>query len=187
MIEKALEILNDMVAAGVLRNYAIGGAVAALNYIEPTVTDDLDVLISFDTAAPSGLVTLGPIVSYLEAKGYTEWRKEGLVIEDWPVQFLPVADSLDLESLERALSVEDMFGPDTALSTRVLTAEHLMATALKVGRPKDFLRIAAFLEQDAVDLDRLRDVLERHGLMDQWTSFCRKTGQLDPLTAGRNP
>jgi hypothetical protein len=187
MIAKTLEVLNGMVAAGVLRRYAIGGAVAALNYIEPTVTDDLDVLISFDSSATSGLVTLGPIVPYLEAKGYTEWRNEGLVVEGWPVQFLPVSDALDLEALERAEIVEDLFGSGVVVSTRVITAEHLVATALKVGRSKDFLRIAAFLEQDAVDLHRLKDVVERHRLIDKWVSFCRKTGQPDPFAAGHNP
>jgi hypothetical protein len=65
--------------------------VAALNYIEPTVTEDLDILVSFDRERKSGLVTLGPIVGYLAEAGYQEWRNEGVLVGGWPVQFLPVA------------------------------------------------------------------------------------------------
>jgi len=70
-----------MEADGVIGRYAIAGAVAAYNYIEPAVTDDLDILVSFREArhqAASGLITLAP---------------KGVVIADWPVQFLPIARS----------------------------------------------------------------------------------------------
>jgi hypothetical protein len=40
-------VINTMEADGVIGRYAISGAVAAYNYIEPTVTDDLDILVSF--------------------------------------------------------------------------------------------------------------------------------------------
>ena len=36
-----------MEADGVIGRYAIAGAVAAYNYIEPTLTEDLDILVSF--------------------------------------------------------------------------------------------------------------------------------------------
>ena len=44
-IGKTLQFLNQMVADGIVEQYAIAGAVAALNYIEPSVTEDLDILI----------------------------------------------------------------------------------------------------------------------------------------------
>ena len=119
-IAKTLQVLNQMVVDGIVEHYAIAGAVAALNYIEPSVTEDLDILISFEIQPASSLVTIGPIVRYLASKGYTEWRKEGLMIEEWPVQFLPVADSLDREALDSAVAVEDNFGSDVPVSTRVL-------------------------------------------------------------------
>ena len=34
----ALDVLNRMLKAGVITRYALAGAVAAYNYIEPTVT-----------------------------------------------------------------------------------------------------------------------------------------------------
>ena len=124
MFGRTITVLNQMVEDGIIRRYAIGGAVAAMNYLEPALTEDVDVLISFDTQSPSGPVTLGPIVDWLGAKGYSEWRKEGLVVDGWPVQFLPVADP---------------FGTEATISTWMLSAEHVVATALKAGRPKDFV------------------------------------------------
>ena len=88
-MKETLEIINAMEADGVIRRYAIAGAVAAYNYIEPAVTDDLDILISFNDSsdqASTGLVTLAPIFSYLKAKGFDQHRKEGIVIAGWPVQ-----------------------------------------------------------------------------------------------------
>ena len=183
---ETLEVINQMVADGIIGLYAISGAVAALNYIEPTVTEDLDILISFDSQPKSNFVTLGPVVKYLEAKGYGEWRKEGLLIEGWPVQFLPVSDDLDQEALTEAETIEDAFGTDMVVTTRVLAAEHLVAIALRTKRSKDYLRINAFIDEQAVDLTRLGDVLERHNLMGEWAIFCRKTGLPDPLAPKLN-
>src|SRR5271166_115178 len=101
-MKQTLDVLNRMEVDGVVGRYAIGGAVGAYNYIEPAVTDDLDILVSFEsgpTPSQTGLVTLEPILTYLRQKGYSDFRKEGLVIEGWAVQFLPVADELDAEAL----------------------------------------------------------------------------------------
>jgi hypothetical protein len=61
-------VINQMVSDGVIRRYAIGGAWAAIYYAEPVMTEDLDVLISFDEVSGadlSGLVVLTPIHSAL--------------------------------------------------------------------------------------------------------------------------
>jgi hypothetical protein len=57
----------------------------------------------------------------------------------------------------------------------------VVATAVKLGRLKDLARVQAFLEQKAVDLRALEDVLERHHLMANWLSFCAKAGLENPL------
>jgi hypothetical protein len=122
--------------------------VAALNYIEPTLTDDLDVLISVDHLADqprSGLVSLEPIFGYLRKAGYREFKKEGVVIEGWPVQFLPVANDLDAESLAQAVEVEiaaELSAP--AMKVTMLRAEHVVATALMVGQQSIFCGCVAF-------------------------------------------
>ena len=179
-MQKTLEILNEMVAAGVVERYAIGGAVAAYNYIEPGLTEDLDILVSFETipgTAKSGLTLLTPILSFLAQRGYTEFRDAGVVVEGWPVQFIPVANDLDEEALDQALDIDFVADPDEqVVPTRVLRAEHIIATALRLGRPKDHMRMAAFVESRAYDSDVLDDVLTRHGLKEKWNQVGNQWG-----------
>jgi len=180
-MKQTLDVINRMEADGIIGRYAIAGAVAAYNYIEPTVTEDLDILVSFDerSAAQSGLVTLGPIFSWLKTNGHDEFRNEGVMIAGWAVQFLPVANDLDAEALARAEKIDVQIAGD-AVTTRVLRPEHLVATALRVGRPKDLIRIAQFIEEQAVEIPVLCGVLERHKLGPMWTAFCARTGIADP-------
>jgi hypothetical protein len=185
-MKQTLDVVNRMEADGVISRYAIAGAVAAYNYIEPTLTNDLDLLISLssDLDRPqSGLVTLQPVFTYLKKLGYDQFRAEGILIEGWPVQFLPVSNDLDAEALAQSIETEIQI-PDTdgAVRTRLLRPEHLVATALRVGRPKDFIRIAQFIESTAVDLSLLRSVLQRHKLTEAWQSFCHRIGMTDPLS-----
>ena len=57
------------------------------------------------------------------------------------------------------------------LTTRVMTAEHLMAIALHTRRAKDHARLVMFVEAGIADMVRLRDILGRHSLLDAWTKF----------------
>jgi hypothetical protein len=182
-MRSTIAVVAKLAEQGVIANYAIADAVAALDYIEPFLTADLDVLISVADfeKRPSGLVLLSPIDKALAEMGYTERTDAGIVIEGWPVQFLPVASPLDEEALAAAVDVEIAAAGEAQFKARCLRAEHLVAVALKVGRPKDWARIAAFLEEEAVDLSALAAVLDRHGLMDAWRSFCLRTGTKDPL------
>lgn len=66
------------------------------------------------------------------------------MIEDWPVQFLPVASPLDEEALEQAIELDIEAPGDPPLKARCLRAEHVVATAVKLGRLKDLARIEAF-------------------------------------------
>jgi hypothetical protein len=108
-MKQTLDVINRMEADGIIGRYAIAGAVAAYNYIEPALTNDLDILVSFDTPAvdaKANLIFLDPVYSYLKKKGYDKHREEGIVIEGWPVQFLPVASQLDVEALAQAGNVD---------------------------------------------------------------------------------
>ncbi len=183
-MQRTFDIINQMEADGVIGRYAIAGAVAAYNYIEPAVTDDLDILVSFNEAASRetpALISLDSIYSYLKLKGYNEHRKEGILIEGWPVQFLPVANTLDTEALTQADDIEfEVRRGEGPVKSRVLRPEYLVANALRVGRPQDLIRVAQFLQEDAVDIPTLCALLDRHGLKDQWLLFCRRTGISDP-------
>jgi hypothetical protein len=175
---QALKVINQMEADGIIGRYAIAGAIAASYYVEPALTEDIDVLVSFEVEAGRqrlGLVLLDPIFSYLRQKGYQEFRKEGIVIEGWPIQFVPVANDLHADALAHAREIEIDEKGDAG-RTRVLTPEHIVAICLQVGRPKDFIRIAALLEANVVDMQRLNELLDRHGLRPAWRSFCSRNG-----------
>src|SRR5215472_2919229 len=142
-LRKTIEVITKLAEQGTIERYAIAGAVAALNYIQPTVTEDLDVLISiadFDKRQ-SGLILLTPIEKALSAMGYNQRSDVGYMIEGWPVQFLPVASALDEEALERAIEIDINLAGDPELKARCLRAEHIVATAVKLGRLKDLARV----------------------------------------------
>jgi hypothetical protein len=182
-IRSTIAVVTRLVEQGVIQRYAITGAIAALNYIEPTLTEDLDILISiadFEKHA-SGLLLLTPIESALAKMGYAERTDVGYVIEGWPVQFLPAASPLDEEALQQAVELDINEAGRPAVKARCLRAEHLVAIALRVGRLKDLARIEAFLAERAVDLAALKGVLARHDLMEAWKGFCGKAGIKDPL------
>lgn len=179
-IKQTLDVINDMEREGVIGRYAIGGAVAAYNYVEPAVTEDLDIFVSFDTGATSKIISLEPILKFLRTRGYKDFRKEGVVIEGWPVQFLPVSNELDAEALAEAEHV-DVRANGGRVRARVMKPEHLVALALRVGRPKDYLRVTQFLQEKAVVLKALKAVVVKHKLQTAWTAFCRKTGTRDLL------
>ncbi|MBX9777713.1 MAG: hypothetical protein K2Y71_25315 [Xanthobacteraceae bacterium] len=184
-MRETIEVVTKLAEKGAIRQYAIAGAVAALNYIEPTLTEDLDILISvvgFEQRQ-SGLILLGPIEKALAEMGYTERTDVGYLIEDWPVQFLPVASDLDEEALANAIELDIDVAGNPPIKARCLRAEHVVAIAIKVGRLKDLARVQAFLEQQAVDLAALKDVLERHQLRGNWMNFCMKAGIENPLPA----
>jgi hypothetical protein len=190
-MKQTLDVINAMEADGIIGRYAIAGAVAAYNYIEPALTNDLDILVSFDNPAneaKSSLISLDPIYSYLKEKGYDEHSEEGIVIEGWPVQFLPVASRLDMEALAQAEEVDiEINKTEGAVKTRILRPEHLVANALRVGRPQDFIRITQFLHENAVNLAAFCPLLHRHNLKGAWQAFCKRTGIGDPCDLIREP
>lgn len=60
-IGKTLQVQSDG-ADGIVEQHATLGAVAALIDIEPSVTLDLDISMSFEIQLASSLVAIGPIV-----------------------------------------------------------------------------------------------------------------------------
>jgi hypothetical protein len=103
-MEKAIELLNRMQADGVIENFAIGDGIAAIYYLEPYNTDDVDVFISPVVVSEGGLVSFGTIYSYLHALGY-QAEREYIRIEGWLVQFLPAAESVQEEAVAHPLPI----------------------------------------------------------------------------------
>lgn len=166
-MEATYKVINRMKEEGVIDDYAVGGAVAAIFYVEPFTTYDLDIFCAFSTSG-SGIITLTPIYEYLAELGYHA-EKETVDIEGWPVQFLPIFNPLIEEAVERADTVTVGETP-----VRVIRPEHLVAIMLDTGRAKDYARISYFVDSEAVNPDNLTDVLSRHNLGVKWDDYRRK-------------
>jgi hypothetical protein len=91
--------MNELVGAGVIRNYALFGAAAQMRYTEPVATLDADVLVA--VPAPERLDLLEPIYTFCAGRGYIP-EGEGIRVGACPVQFVPVFDALSSESVEHA-------------------------------------------------------------------------------------
>jgi hypothetical protein len=158
---------KPMVAAGVIEQYAIRGAIGAIYYLEPFETSDLDVFVHLGTETTE-LAPLEPIYTYLREAGYIAER-EFMTIEGLPVQFLPSFSPLSNEAIDLAHTIEF-----DQVQSRIMLPEHLVAIMLATGRAKDYLRINMFLEQDAVDMEQLMSVLDRYDLLENWQANLHK-------------
>lgn len=159
--------VNQMEADGVVERYAIGGAVGATFYLEPVATLDVDIFVAFRQKDCEGLISLRPIFDYLTARG-GQVTGEYVVLDGWPVQFLPPTSPLVEEALAEAVRVNVSDTP-----ARVFTAEHLAAIALQTGRAKDKARLLQFIEANALSTGRFQAILARHGLVGRWRAFER--------------
>lgn len=167
-MERVIQVINRMQADGVIENYAIGGGIAAVYYLEPYQTDDLDIFIPVSAVAfgEAGLLSLEPIYSYLNSRGYAA-VKEGVLIEDWLVQFIPAFETVQDEALIHAREVT--YGETT---TNIFSPEYLAAELLRSGRLKDQVRVAALIESGNLDIALFHDIIKRHGLAEKWTTFA---------------
>jgi hypothetical protein len=154
--ERALVVLNDMKANGVVSDYAIAGAMALLFWSEPIPTYDLDVLV-FLPATDSPIVSLDPIYRWAASHGYPS-EKEHIVVDGLPVQFLPAHNALADEAIETAAEMTYGHTP-----VRVVRPEYLIALYVEgsAGTPKRRERAAALRESGRIDEGRLRDILQR--------------------------
>ena len=167
-MKATLETINRMQTDGIIGKYAIGGAVGATFYLEPAATLDVDIFAMLPTAPGSLLLSLAPLYDYLKARGCEE-KGEHIVVAGWPVQFLPPSDELEREAV-----AESVAATVEGVTTWVMSAEHLVAIALRTGRSKDHIRILQFIEQEAVDRNKLGRVLDRHDLTVKWKQFENK-------------
>ena len=169
-MERTITVLNQMKADGVILNYALGGAVAALFYMEPIETHDLDVFISLPPKENAPLLSLRDVYEYLSGKGYVP-GKEDILVEGVPVQFLVASTPLVAEAMTAAS--ETQYG---AQKVPIMTPEYLAAIMVQLNRPKDRVRLGLFLDQVSLDMQHLGNILKTHGLQDQWKRILREIG-----------
>ena len=162
LMDKAIEIINELQKKGLIKDYAIGGGIATIYYTEPFFTYDLDVfIIPSEKQEKKNLILLSPIFNYLKDRGYY-WKGEHIVIEGFPVQFIPV-DKLEEEAVKNAKEVK--YGK---VKTKVIMPEYLISLLLRVGRKKDMEKIGKLLEQAEADTKKLKDILHKYGLTEKF-------------------
>ena len=84
-LAQVLRAANELVAAKLIEDWALGGALAAIYYVEPFTTYDADIFfIPSDKSLSAGIPA---IYAHLQAQG---WQVEGehLLVRGFPVQFL---------------------------------------------------------------------------------------------------
>ena len=151
----ALRAANELVAAGLIEDWALGGALAAIYYVEPFTTYDADIFfIPKDKGLTAGIPA---IYAHLQAQGW-QVEREHLLIRGFPVQFL-AAHGLTEEAVREAEGIDYEGVP-----ARVFRAEHIVAIAASVGRHKDLARIEQMFQQADLDKSRLEKILQRHNL-----------------------
>jgi hypothetical protein len=156
-------LLNGMRDDGIIRNYAVFGAIAQMRYTEPVATLDADILVVLPDT--TGLDALSSIYRYCEARGYHP-AGEAIVVDRWPVQFIPAFSALT----EQAVAEAETDAID-GVPLRVVTAAHLAVIALSVGRNKDHLRVLSLLDAGAVSREDVQALAQRHDLADRWRAF----------------
>ena len=161
-MEKTLKIIKELKEKKVLKDFSIGGGIAALYYIEPLLTYDLDILF---IPIEDSIDILAPIYQYLREKGF-KTKGEHVLIEGVPVQFIPVYNDLLKEAVQ--CSVEARYG---RIKTKVLGLEYLIAVMLQTYRPKDRERLVKVFEEAKIDLKLLKKILKKYGLYDKYVQF----------------
>jgi hypothetical protein len=163
-MEKTLRVINKLVKEGLIEDYAIGGGIAAIFYIEPFLTYDMDIFIIVSRKQNKNIVVLTPVFKYLENLGYS-WKGEHIVIEDLPVQFI-AADELEKEAVNKAREIKFK-----GVKTKILSPEYLITVLFRVGRKKDFEKIDRILEQSKINRKELEDLLERYNLIKKFKDY----------------
>ena len=164
-MEKALQVIEEITRRGVIKAYAIGGGIAATYYIEPVLTYDLDI---FFIPAKEGLDVLAPIYEYARERGFST-QAESILIEGFPVQFIPAYNDLVREAVENASTLKYR-----DVEAKVVTAEYLAAIALQTGRAKDRERVIGLLEEADIDRTVFDRILESFGLAEKFKKLERQ-------------
>jgi hypothetical protein len=154
-LAEVLRAANELITAGVINDWALGGALAAIYYVEPFTTYDADIFfIPKDRGLTAGIPE---IYAHLQSQGWSAER-EHLLIRGFPVQFL-AATGLTEEAVQEAEKINYEGVP-----AKVFRAEHIIAIAASVGRAKDKARIEQLLQQADLDKTYLAELLQRYKL-----------------------
>ena len=161
MIDNVAEVfaaIERMKAEGVVKEYALGGAMALIFWSEPVATFDLDIFVILESSTV--LVSLASIDEWASRKGYRE-KSEHIIVAGVPVQVIPAHNALTVEAIETAVRL-DYDGQ----GVRVIRLEYLIAMYPEPSArsQKRLQRVATLLDEDQLDRALLNDLLQRYNL-----------------------
>ncbi len=163
-MEKTIRVIRELIEKKIIKDFAIGGGIAVLYYIEPLLTYDLDIFfIPFEES----MDVLSPIYKQMREKGY-KTQMEYIIIEGIPVQFIPVYNELIRESVQNAAEVR--YG---RLKTKVVGLEYLVAIMIQTFRPVDRERLLRIFDETEVDSRLLNEILKKYRLFEKYREFRR--------------
>ena len=165
-MDKTITIINELQKKGLIKNYAIGGGIATILYVEPILTYVLDIFF-VPSEEEKGMIILSSIYDWLRRKGYKLY-KEHIIIEGIPVQFMPVYNELVKEALEDAVEVKYK-----KTKTKIFKPEYLIAIMVQTFRPKDRERIIKLLDEAKINKDYLKKILQKYGLREKFEHFMK--------------
>jgi hypothetical protein len=148
-LKDVLIAINNLIKAGIIQDYAVGGGYAVMFYGIPITTYDLDVLVVLPTEND-----YHQLFEHFRSNG-ARIENVYIYIEDMPVQFLPnYISPLFTSAIEEANTV-DFDG----ITGKFVTVEYLIVLLLTAFRPKDKIRIQKLYIQANTNL--LLDILQR--------------------------
>jgi len=168
-MKETLEVLNSLKDKALIADYAVGGGIATIFYTEPVFTYNLDVFVIVKPESSGNIISLTLMYDYLTNKGYA-WKGEHIVVEGLPVQFIPVESGIEKDAVDSAREVTY-----SGVKTKIVSAEYLIAIALRIGRRKDFDKIGRLIEQAKINKRTLEAILKKHHLLDKFRKWGEKS------------
>ena len=146
----AFRRLNQLKRRRLIRDYAVVDAVAAAAYVEPVLTEDVDVVVLADTDD-----------EFWEAYRRVGEAAEGLegmhhILGGRPVRMFPTT----IKPIYRDALANARQTRIGNVRVKVASPEHLVVLALEAFRYKDKLRIAELLAMPTTDLAAIWKLIE---------------------------
>jgi len=168
-MKKILELIAGFKKQGLIEDYAIGGAIAVLKWVEPFFTRDLDIFVTpAQGDKKKNLIDFSEIYKHLKEKGYDKWVGQWIMIDGVPVEFIPADAGLAKEAVENAADTEY-----EGTKTKVIRPEYLIALLLVAGRKKDIIKIDMLLAQAGINMKDLKEILFRYNLDEKFKPFIK--------------
>lgn len=155
-LKEVFETINHLKENNLVKDYALGGALAALFYTEVARTFDVDIFVIIEAQGP--IVTLTEIYNWYKNYGF-EAKGKHIIVHGVPLQILVGNSGLEKEAIENAQTCDY---ENTKI--KVMTPEYLVALYLKAGGSKRRERALALLEIETINKNKVLNIWSKYNL-----------------------